>query len=279
MSQRDHSNLGPLLRQHYESADGNAEQVARVMEWLDDSPGPLTPAQLAPLDQFHVGGLATTQALAELAGLEAGMNVLDAGSGLGGPSRYLAQVHGCRVTGVDLMPSFVELSRRLAERTGLGERVEYVAGDLAALPFPDGTFDLVWTQHVVMNLPDRASAYREFRRMLRPGGNLVFFDVYAPDAGLEPHFPVPWAQSAQTSFLMTRAETEEALEGAGFGAGLWQDVTARAVQAATSAPPPALEGLSLTDLMGPRFAEMLSNLRRNLAEGRVRLAMGRYPKL
>jgi len=65
------------------------------------------------------------------------------------------------------------------------------AGDLLALPFPDSGFDVVWTQHVVMNIPDRERVYREFRRVLRPGGKLVFYDALATDAKPELHFPVP----------------------------------------------------------------------------------------
>jgi sarcosine/dimethylglycine N-methyltransferase len=138
-------------------------------------------------------GLAATEQLAQIAGIERGAAILDAGSGLGGPSRYLASTYGCRVIGADLSPSFVAVAQLLAQRTGLNALVSYQIGDLLALPFPDSCFDVVWTQHVVMNIPDRERVYREFRRMLRPGGKLAFYDLLATDASLELHFPVPWA--------------------------------------------------------------------------------------
>jgi sarcosine/dimethylglycine N-methyltransferase len=161
-------------------------------------------------------GIAATEQLARIAGIERGATILDAGSGLGGPSRYLAGTYGCRVIGVDLSPSFVAVAQLLAQRTGLNNLVSYQIGDLLALPFPDSSFDVVWTQHVVMNIPDRERVYREFRRMLRPGGKLGFYDVLATDASLELHFPVPWAENSETSFLFTQDETSSVLATAGF---------------------------------------------------------------
>jgi 2-polyprenyl-3-methyl-5-hydroxy-6-metoxy-1,4-benzoquinol methylase len=67
------------------------------------------------------------------------------------PSRYLASTYGCRVVGLDLSPSFVAVAQLLAQRTGLNALVSYQAGDLLA--FPNSGFDVMWTQHVVMNIP------------------------------------------------------------------------------------------------------------------------------
>ncbi|MGK8890119.1 SAM-dependent methyltransferase [Burkholderia gladioli] len=76
-------------------------------------------ADLAQLDQFHSRGLEATVELAALLEIDAATRVIDIGSGLGGPSRYLASNFGCRVEGIDLTPSFVEAARFLAQRTGL----------------------------------------------------------------------------------------------------------------------------------------------------------------
>ena len=75
--------------------------------------------QLAALDQFHTRGLAATAELGKLVGITADMSVLDVGSGVGGPARFLAATYGCRVTGIDLSEPFVEAARYLtrADRT------------------------------------------------------------------------------------------------------------------------------------------------------------------
>ena len=90
--------LSQLTRQHYEKNEAGTSLVAKVSTVLDSLPeGAVDSLQLAGLDQFHVMGLEATKQLAQIAGLERGTTVLDAGSGLGGPSRYLASTYGCRV--------------------------------------------------------------------------------------------------------------------------------------------------------------------------------------
>jgi len=128
-----------------------------------------------------------------------------------------------------------------------------------------------------MNVRERERAYGEFRRVLRPGGKVAFYDVIASDDALEPYYPVPWSQTAATSFLMTKSATIAALEAAGFTCEVWHDVTAEPIAAlgAVAAAPP--QALSLAALMGPRFGEKVANLSRSLREGRVALAMGVFP--
>jgi ubiquinone/menaquinone biosynthesis C-methylase UbiE len=218
-------------------------------------------------------GLAATDQLAQIAGIQRGAAILDAGSGLGGPSRYLASTYGCRVTGVDLSPSYVAVAKLLAQRTHLDELVSYEVGDLSSLPFGDSTFDVVWTQHVVMNLPERERLYLEFTRVLKSGGKLALFDVLATDANLKPHFPVPWAETGETSFLFTEAETITALQRAGFTIAAWNDVTAEVAEWFGQQRPPA-NGFSLGIVLGPRLAEMLANFARNIRENRIRFVMG-----
>lgn len=263
----------PSVQQHYRP-EIHAALLARVTEFLSALPAQATTAQLAGFDQFHVRGLAATADLAKRAGLQPTWQVLDAGSGLGGPSRYLAETCGCRVTGIDLMPSFVSVARLLAGRTGLADRVSYLAGDLTGLPFGDGSFDAVWTQHVVMNIRRRDAVYGEIRRVLRPGGTFAFYDVIAADGHPAIRFPVPWAASAETSFLMNEADTIALLRQSGLDPLSIDDVTAEAVAWFDKPRTPPPGALSLATVMGPGFAEMTGNLAGNLRDGKLRLMMG-----
>jgi len=268
-----------VLRHYAAAAETEEALLARVRQALDAlPPGPLTPERLAGLDQFHLRGLAATEELGALLGLRAGERVLDAGSGLGGPSRLIAARFGCEVTGVDLSPGFVAVARLLAERTGLAGRVGYAVGDLAALDLPEAAFDAAYTQHVVMNIADRDAAYRGLRRVLRPGGRLGFYDLLAAEDAPPPHFPLPWASEPAASHLRTEAETRAALEAAGFLPEAWQDQTADALRwfAAQRAAPPAAPGPTLGVAMGPGFPAMAANLARSLGEGRLRLVMARW---
>ena len=266
--------LSQLTKEHYEKNEASGSLVTKVSTILDALPDTsIGSLQLAGLDQFHVMGLAATEQLAQMAGIQKGTTILDAGSGLGGPSRYLASTYGCRVIGADLSPSFVAVAQLLAKRTGADALVSYQVGDLLALPFPDNSFDLVWTQHVVMNLPERERVYREFKRLLKPGGKLAFFDILATETKLEPHFPVPWSENGDTSFLFTEAETIAALQQAGFTIAAWNDLTTEALVWLGQQRLSPNE-LNLGIVLGPRGREMSANLVRNIREDRVRVIMG-----
>jgi len=234
----------------------------------------LTPDDLAPVDEFHSGQRNATVRLAQLARVSGAEDVLDVGCGIGGPSRFLAKAFGCRGTGLDLTAEFVEVANMLAHRTELAGKVTYRQGDALDLPFPDASFDLVWSQNAAMNIADRDRLYAEMRRVLRPAGRLAIQDVAAGPGG-EPYYPTPWASDKSISFLFAPEVTREKLERAGFRVVAWHDPTresleqprARAKALETGSLPP----LGLHILIGPNFPTVSRNMLRNLEEARIRL--------
>lgn len=255
------------VRAHYR-ATGLTERLKKALATHGPENQPLAPQQLGALDQFHTRGLAATIELAEQAGIGVDMAVLDVGSGVGGPARFLAAAYGCQVTGVDLSESFVEAARYLTERTGQSEVVTFHTASALALPFEDGRFDAVLLQHVAMNIGDRDRLYREIHRVLKADGRFATYDVVAN--GDEPHYPVPWAGTPDVSYLLSAAATREAIESAGFRTLTWHDDTEAAkawINALRASGPPPSPNLGV--VMGPDFAQSLFNLGRNLLEGRV----------
>ncbi|HYR73642.1 MAG TPA: methyltransferase domain-containing protein [Candidatus Acidoferrum sp.] len=226
----------------------------------------LTPDALAPVDQFHGGGKPVTVRLAGLASAGPGMQVLDVGGGFGGPARTLAVEFGCLVTVVDLTASYVRAAQVLTARMRLDDRVSHHVGNALALPFPDETFDLVWTQNSGMNVADKERLYAGFHRVLRPGGRLA---LQEPMAGpVEPLlYPVMWAHDASTSFLRTPAAMRAVIEGAGFRARVWDDVTAETAGPTTAAGIPAHSIQRL--VMGDAIDEIIRVGHRNRDEGRL----------
>jgi len=255
------------VRDHYR-ATGLTERLKTALAVFGPDEQHLKPEQLATLDQFHTRGLAATAELANLAVVDADMSVLDVGSGVGGPARFLEATYGCEVTGVDLSEPFVEAARYLTARTGQDGKVSFETGSALALPFEEGRFGAALLQHVAMNIADRPLLYREIRRVLRPGGKFATFDVVL-DAG-DPHYPVPWAKTPGESFLLSADATCEAIETAGFGTLVRRDDTAAAkawfAELRASGPPPSL---NLGVVMGQGFSELANNLGRNLMEGRL----------
>lgn len=264
------------VRDHYRAA-GLTERLKMALTslGLGQSDLPLAPRQLAALDQFHTRGLAATEELGKLAGIIPGMSVLDVGCGIGGPARLLAETYGCRVTGIDLSEPFIEAARYLTERTGQSGQVSFRSASALALPFADGAFDMALLQHVAMNILDRELLYREIRRVLKPGGRFATFDVVAKTG--EPIYPVPWARTPATSFLLTAEQTREAIIAAGFHPLAWLDDTEAAkawIAKLRESGPPPMPNLGL--VMGPDFAQFVQNLGRNLMEGRVGVVTGLF---
>jgi SAM-dependent methyltransferase len=262
--------LEGAVARHY----GVADLASRILDALKASgldPLRLRPEDLAPVDEFHIGGRAATEHAVAKMGLAADRRVLDVGCGLGGATRYLAATLGCRVTGIDLTPDYIAAARMLAERTGLAGRVDYRVASALDMPFEDRSFDAAITFHVAMNIADRAGLYREVARVLRPGAVFCIYDVMkGPQDGLE--FPVPWAETAETSHLATPAEMRSHLSGAGFEVAEVDDRTAYGIEffrqrLAPGQGPPSPLGLHL--LMGANAREKFQNVLRNLEAGRI----------
>ena len=197
---------------------GQADLLPRLNAALrEDGADPDHPGMeaLAPYDHFHGRGLEATQEMAELVSAGASDHVLDIGSGIGGPARFVASRFGCRVTGIDLTPEFCDVARHLTHLLDLEGRVDFQVGDALAMPFADASFDGAYSMNVSMNIADKAAFYREIRRVLQPGAWLALSEI-ARGPGEDVDYPTPWAASARTSFLSTPEETRQGLLDAGF---------------------------------------------------------------
>jgi SAM-dependent methyltransferase len=256
---------------HYARHGDLAERILATLPVTGGDPAKPDYAALHQLDQFHLGGPAATRELAGKAEVR-GLPLLDLGCGIGGPSRMLAAEYGCDVTGLDLTEGYCAAARRLSRVVGLGERTRFVCASALDLPFAEGVWSMVWTQHAAMNIPDKARLYQEVARVLAPGGRFIMHDIVA-GPGREPHFPVPWASTPAGSFLLPANEIHARLAGAGLVEDWWHDKTAesltriREARAAAASGEPEPPGPHL--VMGPEFLEMRRNLARNLEEGRV----------
>jgi SAM-dependent methyltransferase len=97
----------------------------------------------------------------------AGRDVLEAGCGIATDGMRFVRA-GAHYTGVDFSPTALALARRRLALEGGGAR--FVEASITELPFPDNSFDLVYSNGVIHHLPGAADAIQEFHRVLRPGG-------------------------------------------------------------------------------------------------------------
>ena len=266
------------VAEHY--AQGRLEQtVTEALAASGADLARLVPADLAPVDEFHIGGRQATVDFAAQLQVSPSASLLDIGCGLGGASRYFAHERGCRVTGIDLTAEYVAVAAALAARVGLSELVTYRQGSALALPFAAASFDGAYMLHVGMNIQDKAKLFAEVRRVLKPGAVFGIYDVMREGDG-DLAFPVPWASTPETSFVAGAADYRRLLEAAGFavhkersrGASLpWSFFASFAparpmpTDRHPSGPPP----LGLHLLMGPTAPQKVANMIDNLQRGLI----------
>lgn len=231
----------------------------------------LVPSDLAAIDEFHLGWRAATIELAVDLDLKPGMELLDVGAGIGGPARYFAEAQGCRVTGIDLTAEFVDVANALTRRCGLAARASFVQGSALNMPFAEASFDAATLIHVGMNIEDKAGLMAEIRRVLQPGRRLGIYDVMRMGKGDLP-YPMPWAATAETSFVAAPAEYRRLLGACGFEVEAEHDRSATVLaMAARMRADAALHGrpaLGLHVIMGeaakPRLANVMAALEAGL---------------
>ena len=265
------SNLCQKIDQHY-AVKGIFDSIRRALTGMGKDLNHLKPEDLAPVDQFHIGGREATMELATLAGLRPGCRVLDVGCGLGGSVRYLADEHNCRATGLDSTREYVEAAKALTGMVGLSAKAEFIQGSALTIPFPDSSFDVVWTQHAQMNIADKCRFYSEMSRVLKSRGRIVFHEILQGEGG-EPHYPLPWANDPSISFLATVESLQTSLQKAQLAILSWEDKSQRSLDwfAAMTAKlkkagrPP----LGLHLLMGENAKLKSQNQIRNLQEKRI----------
>ena len=186
------------------------DAIERGIAALGKTSTSLTIDDLAPIDEFHIGGRRASIAFLDQLGLDEHTTILDVGCGIGGASRFAATHYGAALTGIDLTAEYVATGRVLCAWLGLSEQVQLHEGSATALPFDDASFDRAFMMHVGMNIPDKTAVCREVARVLKPGGCFGIYDVMRIGPG-ELTFPVPWATTAATSAVASPEEYRAAL--------------------------------------------------------------------
>ena len=240
----------------------------------------ITREDIAPVDEFHVRGAAVSKELATSIDLN-NKTVLDIGSGLGGPCRMLADTYNCMATGIDLSNEYVRTATKLSELVGLSSKTKYVQGDAAELPFADNSFDVVWTQHVQMNVPDKQKFYSEISRVLKPGGHFLYYDILKNNDSVV-SYPMPWSSTENESFLFKNIEMEAILTSLGLTKVSSTNQTAAGIEffegllAKIKEFGPPKIGLNV--LMGETTKPKLVNLLEHLKSDALMLESGVYKK-
>lgn len=248
------------------------QAIESALDQLGKTPDSVTIADLAPVDEFHIGGRVATAHLLSPLGFGASDHLLDIGCGLGGAARFVATEYGSRVSGIDLTEEYIETGTALCAWLKLDDKVTLRRGSALSLPFDAQAFDGAYMLHVGMNIGDKPRLFAEIHRVLRPGAALAIYDIMRVNAGALA-YPVPWAQDDATSLLDTAEQYRQALAGAGFEVSAPCDRRDFALEffnklrekTATSGPAP----LGFHTLMKDSTASKLKNMIDNIVNGYI----------
>ena len=206
------------VSEHYTHGELLGAIQASVTQ-LGKTIGCVTIEDLAPVDEFHIGGRLATDNLLDQLNFSEQDHILDVGCGLGGAARYIADKYNNQVTGIDLTQEYIDVGQALCGWVGLDDQISLHQGSALSMPFENETFDGALMLHVGMNIDDKDSLFAEIFRVLRPGAFFGVYDVMQINNG-HLAYPVPWATEESTSKLATPDQYKKALNRAGFNTSI-----------------------------------------------------------
>lgn len=259
---------------------GIFEDICKKLEQKGIDLNKVSRADISGVDEFHVRGAEVSNELVNEIYLK-DTKVLDVGCGLGGPGRMLVDRFNCKVTGIDLSEEYISTAQKLSELVGLSDNTTFIQADAINLPFENSSFDVVWTQHVQMNIKDKSRFYAEIGRVLNDEGALVYYDIFKKGEE-EVTYPLPWANNASINFLESNKLMDALLNHLGFIKLQTTDQTLKAKQFLSGAldkfkkQGPSILGLNL--LMGKSTMKKLGNTLKGIEENKIELQSGIFKK-
>ncbi len=272
------SSVEQIVTEHYSSGELLPRlDAAFRASGLD--PQKLNPEDLAPLEHMHTGGLEATRRVISELRVGRGDMVLDIGCGIGGTGRELAREYGACCVGVDLVPEFIDTANELSRRVGLQDKTRFIAASALKLPLQDAMFDGVAIMHLGMNVEDKQRMLAEAYRVLRPGKRLVICEIMLGPVAEPLTYPVPWAETADSSFLV-EPETYRALAAdAGFAPVSERDYFTETLGQSFPRRSSTQSGLGSHLILAVAAAQKISNHNENLRSGRVVAVQMAFDKL
>jgi ubiquinone/menaquinone biosynthesis C-methylase UbiE len=268
-----------MVAAHWARLSLTVDGAMQALRAAGVAPEQATAADLHRMDMNHMGGLAATDALADMAQLVPGQTVLDVGAGVGGPARRMASTYGVRVWGVELSEAVYQTAVALTAMVGLQDRVQFAQGSALALPFEDGAFDVVVMQHVAMQIAEKDQLFGECVRVLKGDGVLALHEIFAGEGG-SPHFPLAWATDPAMSSLETFAACAARLAHLGVRVGPCVDQSETGRQHHEANVQALRQALAQQEGAQGRSVEAntvrlqtATSMERNLREGRLQVGM------
>jgi cyclopropane fatty-acyl-phospholipid synthase-like methyltransferase len=194
-------------------------QVHRIHRELEalgiDEEQALRVDQLTPFDQYHYFGTEAVDEALDVLKLDSSSRLLDIGSGIGGPARYIAAKTGAHVTALELQEDLHDVAVDLTLRCGLASRVEHRLGNILD-GVEQGRYDAIVSFLCFLHIPDRNRLFHACYKALRPHGMMYIEDYARPRALSEAEADI-LRMKVQSPYVPSRQDYEAQLAEAGFG--------------------------------------------------------------
>lgn len=246
--------------------------IETALPAIDKTVDTITIEDLAPVDEFHIGGRIATDNLLNQLNFPKKSLLLDVGCGLGGAARYVTSTHKHQVTGIDLTAEYIATGKAINHWLNLDNLVSLECGSALSMPYQNNSFDGGYMLHVGMNIDDKVSLFSEIYRVLKPGTTFGIYDIMRQNDGAL-LYPVPWANNNETSKLSTPEYYIKALEQAGFKISKVNNRRDFSVEffkklrdktAAKTSPPPLGLHILMQEDAASKVGNMVENIKQNL---------------
>ncbi|XP_077981557.1 uncharacterized protein LOC144436609 [Glandiceps talaboti] len=158
----------------------DVQRIYRELEELGyGRTDPLKIEDLVKVDQYHYYGVKSVDHAIKVLGIQPEDTVLDIGSGLGGPARYVAHVTKCQVTALEIQHDLDVTAEDLTKRCNLDKYVTHVCDDFLTVDFGTNKYDYLLSWLVFLHIPDKEAVFEACFRHLKPGGKIYVEDMFA----------------------------------------------------------------------------------------------------
>jgi tocopherol O-methyltransferase len=164
----EHQSLYQRIQNFYDASSNLWEQI-----WGEHMHHGFYGAHGKQIKERRQAQIDLIEELIQFAGIGQVDHCLDVGCGIGGSSLYLAEKFACRATGITLSPVQAKRAQERALLAGFDQSTQFQVANALALPFPDQSFDLVWSLESGEHMPDKVQFLQEIDRVLKPGGTLM----------------------------------------------------------------------------------------------------------
>ncbi len=191
----------------------------------------------------------------------------------------LADEFNCDVYGIDMNQDYIRTAQKISAIIPTNGSTTFINGDALNLPYEDGFFDVVWTQHVQMNIEDKTTFYSEIKRVLKDQGIFIYYDIFKK-IDLDIYFPVPWANSPSISHLQTIENMNNILTHLEFRKTQTSNQTQGAINFLneTQKKKSIKNEIGLNVLLGNSTRKKLNNVLKSLKEDKIEIQSGIYKK-